>query len=142
MLGDLTIIVTSVRKGLETVQTTRNIWINTQVLRTSVICVQRHFIRNEVEIITCLCILVFIGSPAMCVVKDLMTRTVITNTVMSTDAYKYTVCDFYMCRKHCPNILQLGKLYRLFNVCMLNITRITHPSCILLLALCHRPYVR
>ena len=73
------------KKGSEIVQTTSNIRINMRVLCTGALCVQRHFLRKGVEIYTCPCILVFIGSPAVCVVKDLMKRTVMTNTVSSID---------------------------------------------------------
>ena len=90
MQDDLSFIVTCVRKVSVTLQTTRITWISTQVLCTGAILVQKLLTMKEVEISICLCILVFIGSSAISVVKDLMTSTFMTNTVTSIDEVYYT----------------------------------------------------
>ena len=90
MQDDSSFIVTSVRKVSVTVQTTRITGISTRVSCTGAILVRKLLTMKEVEISICLCILGFIGSSAISVVKDLMTSTSMTNTVTSIDEVYYT----------------------------------------------------
>ena len=87
MWDDLSFIVTGVKKVLVIVGTTNCTQINMQASCTGAQCVQRHFLRNEVGTTTSQFTLVFIGSLVKCVVKDLIKRAVMINTVPSIDDF-------------------------------------------------------